>query len=39
MNKVKIGIMSLEQYKQRTIAIAKGLYKPKKMNPKFGLHL
>ncbi|CDZ79483.1 putative transcriptional regulator [Legionella massiliensis] len=34
MNKAKIGIMSLEQYKQRTIAIAKGLYKPKKDEPK-----
>lgn len=34
MNKAKIGIMSLEQYKQRTIAIAKGIYKPKKNEPK-----
>lgn len=34
MNKVKIGLMSLEQYKQRTIAIAKGKYKPKKDEPK-----
>ncbi len=34
MNKAKIGIMSLEQYKQRTIAIAKGIYKPKKGEPK-----
>jgi len=34
MNKAKIGIMSLEQYKQRTIAIAKGLYKPQKNEPK-----
>ena len=34
MNKAKIGIMSLEQYKQRTIAIAKGIYKPKKDEPK-----
>lgn len=34
MNKARIGIMSLEQYKQRTIAIAKGIYKPKKDEPK-----
>lgn len=34
MNKARIGIMSLEQYKQRTIAIAKGVYKPKKNEPK-----
>lgn len=34
MNKAKIGIMSLEQYKHRTIAIAKGIYKPKKNEPK-----
>jgi len=33
-NKAKIGIISLEQYKQRTIAIAKGEYKPKKDEPK-----
>ena len=31
---VKVGIMSREQYKQRTIAIAKGLYKPEKDEPK-----
>lgn len=30
MNKARIGIMSLVQYKQRTIAIAKGMYKPQK---------
>jgi predicted transcriptional regulator len=34
MNKARIGIMSLEHYKQRTIAIAKGIYKPKKDEPK-----
>lgn len=34
MNKARIGIMSLEQHKQRTIAIAKGIYKPKKNEPK-----
>ncbi|KTD19256.1 hypothetical protein [Legionella israelensis] len=34
MNKAKIGIMPLEQYKQRTIAIAKGKYKPKSDEPK-----
>jgi len=37
MNKeiiVKIGIMSKEQYKKRTIAIAKGEYVPKKDEPK-----
>ncbi len=31
---VKVGIMSREQYKQRTIAIAKGLYQPGKDEPK-----
>ena len=31
---VKIGIISLEDYKKRTIAIAKGEYKPKKDEPK-----
>ena len=30
---IKIGIMSMEQYKQRTIAIAKGLYQPKADEP------
>jgi predicted transcriptional regulator len=34
MNKAKIGIMSLEHYKRRTIAIAKGIYKAKKDEPK-----
>lgn len=34
-NKVaKIGIMSLEDFKKRTIAIAKGEYTPKKDEPK-----
>ena len=33
MSKAKIGIISLEQYKQRTIAIAKGLYQPEKNEP------
>jgi predicted transcriptional regulator len=31
---VKVGILPLEQFKKRTIAIAKGEYKPKKDEPK-----
>jgi predicted transcriptional regulator len=31
---IKVGIMSLEQYKKRTMAIAKGEYIPKKNEPK-----
>jgi len=31
---VKVGIMPLDQFKKRTIAIAKGHYKPKKNEPK-----
>ena len=31
---IKVGIMSIKQYKKRTIAIAKGEYKPKKNEPK-----
>ena len=31
---IKVGIMSIEQYKRRTIAIAKGEYTPKKNEPK-----
>ena len=31
---INVGIMSLELYKQRTIAIAKGKYTPKKDEPK-----
>ncbi|HSW71277.1 MAG TPA: transcriptional regulator, partial [Gammaproteobacteria bacterium] len=31
---VKVGIMPLEQFKKRTIAIARGNYKPKKDEPK-----
>lgn len=31
---LKVGIMPLEQYKKRTIAIAKGEYTPKKDEPK-----
>lgn len=31
---MKIGIMAYEDYKNRTIAIAKGEYKPKKDEPK-----
>lgn len=31
---IKVGIMSLQEYKQRTIAIAKGEYKPKNDEPK-----
>ncbi|NVJ65356.1 MAG: helix-turn-helix domain-containing protein [Gammaproteobacteria bacterium] len=35
MEKVlKLGVMPPEQYKQRTIAIAKGQYKPKPTEPK-----
>jgi len=33
-NIIKVGIMSKEQYKKRTIAIAKGEYIPKKDEPK-----
>ena len=31
---IKVGIMSKEQYKKRTFDIAKGIYKPKKNEPK-----
>lgn len=31
---IKVGIMSLDEYKTRTIAIAKGEYKPKEDEPK-----
>jgi predicted transcriptional regulator len=31
---VKVGIMPLDQFKKRTIAIAKGQYKPKNDEPK-----
>ena len=31
---IKVGIMSKEEYKKRTIAIARGEYKPKKDEPK-----
>lgn len=31
---VKVGIMPLDQFKKRTIAIAKGKYKPKNDEPK-----
>ncbi|WP_418641066.1 transcriptional regulator [Sulfurimonas sp. ST-27] len=34
MKTIKVGIMSKKQYKQRTIKIAKGIYKPKKDEPK-----
>jgi predicted transcriptional regulator len=34
MNTIKVGIMSKEQYRQRTIDIAKGVYKPKADEPK-----
>ena len=34
MKKAKIGVISLEDYKKRTIAIAKGEYKPNKEDPK-----
>ncbi|MEA3348526.1 MAG: transcriptional regulator, partial [Pseudomonadota bacterium] len=34
-NKVlKVGIISRENYRERTIAIARGKYKPKKQEPK-----
>ncbi|ORJ59261.1 helix-turn-helix domain-containing protein [Geothermobacter hydrogeniphilus] len=33
-NVLKIGIMSREDYKQRTIAIARGTYTPKRNEPK-----
>lgn len=33
-NVLKIGIISLEDYKKRTIAIAQGKYKPNKNEPK-----
>ncbi len=33
-NVIKIGIMPREDYKQRTIAIAKGAYTPKGNEPK-----
>jgi predicted transcriptional regulator len=35
---IKIGIMPLEDFKRRTIAIAKGYYKPKKSDPKIWFH-
>ncbi len=34
MKTIRVGIMPMEQYKKRTIDIAKGLYKPKKDEPK-----
>jgi len=34
MKTIRVGIMSQEQYKARTIAIAKGEYIPKKNEPK-----
>jgi predicted transcriptional regulator len=34
MKSVRVGIMSREEFKNRTIAIAKGEYKPKKDEPK-----
>ena len=34
MKTIKVGIMSREQYKQRTINIANGIYRPKKDEPK-----
>jgi predicted transcriptional regulator len=35
---VKVGIMPLDQYKKRTIAIAKGQYKPRKDEPRIWFH-
>ena len=34
MKTIRVGIMPMEQYRQRTIDIAKGAYKPKKDEPK-----
>jgi len=34
MKTLRVGIMPWEQYKQRTLDIVKGLYKPKKDEPK-----
>ena len=34
MKTLKIGIATLEQYRERTIAIAKGQYKPRRGEPK-----
>ena len=34
MKTIKVGIMPIEQYKKRTISIAKGEYIPKKDEPK-----
>ena len=34
MKTIRVGIMPMEQYRQRTIDIAKGVYKPKKDEPK-----
>jgi predicted transcriptional regulator len=34
IKKIKIGVISREDYKKRTIAIAKGEYKPKRGEPK-----
>jgi len=34
MKTIRVGIMSKQQYRQRTIDIAKGIYKPKKDEPK-----
>jgi predicted transcriptional regulator len=34
MKTIRVGIMPMEQYKKRTMNIAKGLYKPKKDEPK-----
>jgi predicted transcriptional regulator len=37
MNTLKIGIASRDTFKKRTLAIARGEYKPGKTTPKFGL--
>jgi len=34
MKTIRVGIMPRQQYKQRSIEMAKGLYKPKKDDPK-----
>lgn len=37
MKTLQIGIMSRDKFQSRTIEIASGRYKPKKMNLRFGL--
>jgi predicted transcriptional regulator len=35
---IKVGIMPLDEFKKRTIAIAQGKYKPQKNEPKIWFH-